>query len=162
MSRLKQTFFIVCAALLSCQSQLKYVPDSLLGKWKSDTCKIQVRDRDPNQSKFRFTSNIIGIQLHFERPNKISGLIGTAPFETKTIYQNQGLPHSVSGISYIISCGQVSKLFENDPLESKFLELWLIPQTHPDTLRAELRCKHFMDAFPMGSFTFIKKSNYVH
>jgi len=148
--------------LQSCETQLKYLPDTLIGSWKSERALVNVRDRDTLHSKFRFTSDSIYIQLDFKLPKTITGLIGLGSFKTETIFQNQGLPHRVSGISYIVSCGDVTKLFANDPLNAKFIELWLMPQTHPDTLHAELRCKQYWDAFPMGSFTFIKKSNYVH
>ena len=162
MHRFKWIFLVLSMMLQSCEIQLKYLPDTLIGSWKSERALVNVRDRDTLHSKFRFTSDSIYIQLDFKLPKTITGLIGLGSFKTETIFQNQGLPHRVSGISYIVSCGNVTKLFANDPLNAKFIELWLMPQTHPDTLHAELRCKQYWDAFPMGSFTFIKKSNYVH
>ena len=162
MHRFKWIFLVLSMMLQSCETQLKYLPDTLIGSWKSQRALVNVRDRDTLHSKFRFTSDSIYIQLDFKLPKTITGLIGLGSFKTETIFQNQGLPHRVSGISYIVSCGDVTKLFANDPLNAKFIELWLMPQTHPDTLHAELRCKQYWDAFPMGSFTFIKKSNYVH
>jgi len=162
MHRFKWIFLVLSMMLQSCETQLKYLPDTLIGSWKSQRALVNVRDRDTLHSKFRFTSDSIYIQLDFKLPKTITGLIGLGSFKTETIFQNQGLPHRVSGISYIVSCGNVTKLFANDPLNAKFIELWLMPQTHPDTLHAELRCKQYWDAFPMGSFTFIKKSNYVH
>lgn len=162
MHRFKWIFLVLSMMLQSCETQLKYLPDTLIGSWKSERALVIVRDRDTLHSKFRFTSDSIYIQLDFKLPKTITGLIGLGSFKTETIFQNQGLPHRVSGISYIVSCGNVTKLFANDPLNAKFIELWLMPQTHPDTLHAELRCKQYWDAFPMGSFTFIKKSNYVH
>jgi len=162
MHRFKWIFLVLSMMLQSCETQLKYLPDTLIGSWKSERALVNVRDRDTLHSKFRFTSDSIYIQLDFKLPKTITGLIGLGSFKTETIFQNQGLPHRVSGISYIVSCGDVTKLFANDPLNAKFIELWLMPQTHPDTLHAELRCKQYWDAFPMGSFTFIKKSNYVH
>jgi hypothetical protein len=162
MHRFKWIFLVLSMMLQSCETQLKYLPDTLIGSWKSERAIVNVRDRDTLHSKFRFTSDSIYIQLDFKLPKTITGLIGLGSFKTETIFQNQGLPHRVSGISYIVSCGNVTKLFANDPLNAKFIELWLMPQTHPDTLHAELRCKQYWDAFPMGSFTFIKKSNYVH
>jgi|LauGreDrversion4_2_1035121.scaffolds.fasta_scaffold02111_11 hypothetical protein len=162
MHRFKWIFLVLSMMLQSCETQLKYLPDTLIGSWKSERALVNVRDRDTLHSKFRFTSDSIYIQLDFKLPKTITGLIGLGSFKTETIFQNQGLPHRVSGISYIVSCGNVTKLFANDPLNAKFIELWLMPQTHPDTLHAELRCKQYWDAFPMGSFTFIKKSNYVH
>jgi len=162
MHKFKWIFLVLSMMLQSCETQLKYLPDTLIGSWKSERAIVNVRDRDTLHSKFRFTSDSIYIQLDFKLPKTITGLIGLGSFKTETIFQNQGLPHRVSGISYIVSCGDVTKLFANDPLNAKFIELWLMPQTHPDTLHAELRCKQYWDAFPMGSFTFIKKSNYVH
>ena len=162
MHRFKWIFLVLSMMLQSCETQLKYLPDTLIGSWKSERALVNVRDRDTLHSKFRFTSDSIYIQLDFKLPKTITGLIGLGSFKTETIFQNQGIPHRVSGISYIVSCGNVTKLFANDPLNAKFIELWLMPQTHPDTLHAELRCKQYWDAFPMGSFTFIKKSNYVH
>ncbi len=162
MHRFKWIFLVLSMMLQSCETQLKYLPDTLIGSWKSERALVNVRDRDTLHSKFRFTSDSIYIQLDFKLPKTITGLIGLGSFKTETIFQNQGLPHRVCGISYIVSCGNVTKLFANDPLNAKFIELWLMPQTHPDTLHAELRCKQYWDAFPMGSFTFIKKSNYVH
>lgn len=162
MHRFKWIFLVLSMMLQSCETQLKYLPDTLIGSWKSERALVNVRDRDTLHSKFRFTSDSIYIQLDFKLPKTITGLIGLGSFKTETIFQNQGLPHRVSGISYIVSCGNVTKLFAKDPLNAKFIELWLMPQTHPDTLHAELRCKQYWDAFPMGSFTFIKKSNYVH
>lgn len=162
MHRFKWIFLVLSMMLQSCETQLKYLPDTLIGSWKSERALVNVRDRDTLHSKFRFTSDSIYIQLDFKLPKTITGLIGLGSFKTETIFQNQGLPHRVSGISYIVSCGNVTKLFANDPLNAKFIELWLMPQSHPDTLHAELRCKQYWDAFPMGSFTFIKKSNYVH
>lgn len=160
MRRFNRISLVLSMVLLSCETQLKYLTDTLIGSWKSEKDLVKVRARDTAHSKFIFTTD--SIYLDFKLPKTITRLIDSGGFKSKTIFQNQGSPHSVSDISYIISCGNVTKLFANDPLKFKYIELWLMSQTHPDTLHAELRCKQYCDAFPMGSFTFIKKSNYVH
>ena len=58
----------------------------------------------------------------------VSGHIGFAKFEHAILRYNQGIvPVSWSGIIHIVSCGELGKFFEDDPLETKRIEIWVCP-----------------------------------
>jgi hypothetical protein len=150
---------LACAAIESCQSVQKTIPKEFCGIWVACHSKITVRDKNPEGSGFRFTTDTARIIIKMDSGTNIQGHIGMAPFHTRQINANIGLPHSVTGISHIIKCGTVSRIFKTDPLPSKIIELWIKPGNHSDTLKAELRCKQYFDTFPMGDITFIKQKN---
>jgi hypothetical protein len=59
-------------------------------------------------------------------------------------------------VSYIIKCGSIGKIFENDPLENKEVEIWLSPIEGNESMKAELRYTANMAMFPMAGMTFEK------
>jgi len=123
-----------------------------VGTWVGLFTTINVRTKTGFLS-YAFTKGRVGIELQINEDNTASGKIGNSEFRETTIKKNKG-----AGIAYIIDCGEVGKLFYNDPEEKKSLQLWLIPLTQSDTLRAELRLNS-ADKYPMGEFKMSRKNS---
>jgi len=127
------------------------ISSQYVGIWESSFTNINVRSKT-GFFKWKFISGSVKIILQINDDNFASGKIGNSEFKSASIKKNRGI-----GISYIIDCGEVGKLFENDPEEKKSLQLWLIPINENDTLRAELRLSS-SDKYPMGEFKLFRKN----
>jgi hypothetical protein len=90
-----------------------------------------------------------------------SGSIGLATFNNAKIRKNPGLP-LMTGVSYIIECGRIGKIFENDPLISKEVEIWLGPVSENRTFEAELRYTEGLAVFPMAGLLFSKEDSIIN
>jgi hypothetical protein len=60
----------------------------------------------------------------------------------------------MTGCAFTIECGLIGKIFENDPLESKEVELWLGPFERD--IDGELRYTQGGAHFPMAGFILTK------
>ena len=63
----------------------------------------------------------------------------------------------MSGIAFTIKCGSIGKIFENDPLDLKDVELWLSPLK--GSISGELRYTQGASHFPMAGFRLTKKED---
>jgi len=131
------------------------IPTELVGDWKSDRCRIVVRN-EPKLMKFEFTPDSAIVELSIRADKTVSGFIGSASFENGRIRKNKG-NSSVTGIAYIIECGKIGKIFNRDPLDYKEVELWISPIE--DVMKAELRFTEGMAVFPMGEIVLTKKKS---
>ena len=103
-----------------------------VGTWVGLFTTINVRTKTGFLC-YKFTKGRVEMALQINEDNTASGKIGNSELTEAKIKKNNG-----AGIAYIIDCGEVGKLFYNDPEEKKPLQLWLIPITQSDTLRAEI------------------------
>jgi hypothetical protein len=108
---------------------------------------------EPKWMKFEFTSDIAFIKLTIDSNKKASGFIGSAEFINGKIKKNGGDPDK-TGVAYIIQCGSIGKIFSNDPLDNKKVEIWLSPLK--GDMHAELRFTDGMAQFPMADLTLRK------
>jgi hypothetical protein len=128
------------------------MPTEMIGRWHATSTKITVRT-EPKLMHFKFVSEKAEVNIEIGNNKYVNGNIGKARFEGGVIEKNYGLPPSVTGIAYIIRCSKIGKIFNNDPLESKNIEIWLSPIKN-GIMEAELRC----DKFPMAGINFFKST----
>jgi hypothetical protein len=129
------------------------VPVELVGDWKSGKHLITVRVK-LERGEYEFISDSAVISFTISDDNTVSGSIGDAAFKDGTIRKNWGNPEK-TGLAHIIECGSIGKIFENDPLENKEVELWLAPLR--ENIDAELRYTQRCAQFPMAGIRFTKE-----
>lgn len=150
--KFKIIMFCVTLTLFSCKQW--NVPNELIGEWKSTPSEITVRIKDEN-GNYKFIKDSANLSIQIYQNNKVNGKIGNAIFDNAQIVKNAGLPPSVTGIAYIIKDIEINKIFKNDPLDKKSIELWLSP-LKGNTLEVELRYTSNFSHFPMSGFTLTK------
>lgn len=130
------------------------IPTELAGNWKTGKHKITVRTVS-DKGGFQFTSDSAAIKLSIDVDNIASGLIGSATFENARIKINGGNPDK-TGVAYIVKCGRIGKIFDNDPLDNKEVEIWLGP-IRRNIIDAELRYMEGWAHFPMAGLIFTRE-----
>lgn len=145
---------LLAGSLLSC-GQMN-VPSEMIGQWKTDKNQITVRTSN-EKTRFKFTSDSAIITLKINNDHTVDGSIGSAKFENGKLKTNWLLPVKMSGLAFTIECGKIGKIFENDPLDSKEVELWLGPGPVNGTIDAELRSTQGLHYFPRAGFTLTKE-----
>jgi len=128
------------------------VPAELVGEWKSGETQITVRTKV--EKEWVFTSGPATIVLTIHSDQSVSGTIGTAAFENGVILKNRGNPET-TGCAQVIKCGSIGKIFPDDPLSSKEVQLWLAPM-EGNSIDTELRYTEGMAHFPMAGFLLTK------
>lgn len=134
----------------------RFIPQEMVGHWKTERTSITVRTQTDNR-KFVFTSYSAIVTLIINDDYTAEGSIGSAKFENCKVSTNWLLPVKMSGIAFTFQCGKVGKIFENDPLDSKEVELWLGPLK--DSIEGELRFTRGASHFPMAGFIITKEMN---
>jgi hypothetical protein len=132
------------------------VPSEMVGNWQTGKCLITVRTND-EKTGFQFVSDSAIIELRIKNDHTVDGSIGSAKFENGKIKTNWLLPVKVSGIAFTIECDKIGKIFENDPLDLKEVELWLSPGPVNDSIGGELRYTQSINYFPMAGFVLTKQ-----
>ncbi len=145
-------FTVSVFCICSCGTPKWTLPLELAGQWKSDVTTITVRT-EPKWMKFKFTADSSDAFISINENKFASGFIGDAAFTNGKIIKNGGNPNK-TGVAYIIQCGSIGKIFPNDPIEKKEVEIWLSPLN--GDLHAELRYTEGMSLFPMADLTFRK------
>jgi len=157
-SKLTRKTMLMMVITFSCviKTNAQVIPNEYLGVWKTESTNIIVRKK-LKFMKYEFVSKKVIITLNMGSKNNISGTIGEAIFNNATIKKNKGNP-DVNGIAYIIQCGTISKIFNDDSTGNKKIELWLKPINQSGKMKAEIRLREDWDTFPMGEglFTLIK------
>jgi len=128
------------------------VPPELVGQWKSNKTKITVRT-EPEKGNFKFTSDSAIVILKINSDNTVIGSVGTAEYEHGIIKKNWGNPER-TGLAFIIKCGSIGKIFENDPIDNKEVELWLGPLK--ENIDTELRYTQGGSHFPMAGMVLTR------
>jgi hypothetical protein len=123
------------------------IPPELVGHWTTQKQLITVRTKP--SGNWQFSSDSAIIKLKINKDYTADGYIGSAKFENGKIKTNWLLPTKMTGIAFSIECGKIGKIFENDPLDLKEVELWLAP-LKGNTTEAELRFTQGLAYFPMA------------
>jgi hypothetical protein len=144
--------FLIPAFLFFSYSTSKWVvPPDYVGTWATDNHKITVRYKINDERHSRFISDSANIQLIIKNDKTASGSIGSATFENGKILKNFTLWDT--GISFVIECDTIGKIFQNDPVEAKLVEIWLGPMNENGKIKAELRLGGG-SVFPMADLLF--------
>jgi hypothetical protein len=128
------------------------LPPELVGEWKSEKILITVRTKV--EKDWIFTSDTATITIKINSDHSVSGTIGTATFENGIIKKNRGNPET-TGIAETIKCGSIGKIFPDDPLNSKEVELYLGP-LEGNRIDTELRYTEGGAHFPMAGMLLMK------
>lgn len=131
------------------------VPPELVGEWKSGETQITVRTKVDKEWVFTSETAAISIQIHSD--HSVSGSIGMAAFENGEIFKNRGNPET-TGCAQVIKCGSIGKIFPDDPLSDKDVQLWLAPM-EDNRIDTELRYTEGMNQFPMAGFLLLKTND---
>lgn len=143
----------VFLSFLNEDSDKKELPKNLIGKWNATNVTIVVRT-EPRFMKFEFTKGSGDITMNIRDDHTASGIIGNAVFNDVKVIRKRGNP-KITGVAYIIECGQITEIFNDDPSPLKEVELWLGP-THDETMSANLRFTQKGAQFPMAHPKFTK------
>jgi hypothetical protein len=130
------------------------IPPEIVGQWRSDKNIITVRTRD-KKTGYHFTSDSAIITFIINSDYTVEGSIGSAKFKNGKFKTNGLMPIKMTGISFTIECDSVGKIFDNDPLESKEVEIWLGP-LEGNIFDAELRFTQGLAHFPMAGMIFTR------
>jgi hypothetical protein len=125
-----------------------------MGEWYAAKQKITIRIKP--DGKYIFISDSASIQIGIASDKTVIGKIGTASFSNGKLRKNPTLPWE-TGVAYIVECGYIGKIFSNDPLENKEIEIWLSPIDSSGLIEAELRYTEGMAVFPMAGIMFRRK-----
>jgi len=128
------------------------LPPELVGEWKTDETEVTVRTKIDKE--WVFTSDTAIIVITINSDHSVSGSIGMASFENGVIIKNRGNPET-TGCAQIIKCGSIGKIFPDDPMPAKEVQLWLAPMKE-NSIDTELRYTEGMNQFPMAGFLLIK------
>ncbi len=128
------------------------LPPELVGEWKSDKILITVRTKV--EKEWVFTSDTTIITIIINSDHSVSGAIGAASFAKGVIIKNRGNPET-TGCAQVIKCGSIGKIFPDDPLSNKDVQLWLAPM-EGDRIDTELRYTEGMAQFPMAGMLLMK------
>ncbi|MEI6576003.1 MAG: hypothetical protein WCO63_07495 [Bacteroidota bacterium] len=145
---------ILSIILLGSCSKSTLSPD-YVGEWKTGKTNIMVRT-EPKWMKFNFYQDSATVTIQIKSDKTVSGSIGSAEFKTGKLKKNWGLPSSWTGVSYVVVCGSIGKIYTNDPLSDKEVEIWLSPATSSGEMAAELRYTENKAQFPMADLKFKK------
>ena len=118
---------IMATSLSSCSddvsSDLNWeVPEVLIGKWSAEEVGIRVRKQIIIFISYTFRSGHGDIHFTINPDKTVTGAIGDATFSNGTLIKNSGDPQK-TGVSYRILVGEVGKLFPEDHVELKEIEL---------------------------------------
>ncbi len=147
-------FFLIplfTLTLICCTGEMS---EQYIGKWQSGKSKITVRYKTDGSKHSEYISDSAVVILEVKDKITVSGSIGLASFENGKIKCNYGLGWN-DGVKYIIECGPIGKIFENDPVDLKVVDIWIGPVNEPGKIRATLR-KGGVN-FPMADLMFEKQ-----
>ena len=132
------------------------IPPELVGEWKSKK-KLLITVRTKVEKEWIFTSDTATITIKINSDHSVSGSIGAASFENGVIIKNRGNPER-TGLATIIKCGSIGKIFQNDPMSNKDVQLWLAPM-EGNRIDTELRLTEGMAQFPMAGMLLMKNDD---
>ena len=116
---------ILFAGLVSLISCNKEDIENYTGKWEAEISEITVRTKD-SEGNYIFTHDSAAAGIEIFGDNTASGFIGTATFDNAKVKKNSGNPET-TGLAFQVECGKIGKIFPDDPLDSKEVEIWLSP-----------------------------------
>lgn len=147
-------YLLLATLLLSCSCGKWIVPSEYIGQWETGKRKITVRTKLKNEP-FRFTSDSAIVRIKINEDKTVSGYIGLAEFTNARLKKNASLPWE-TGVEYIIECGSIGKIYKNDPLDQKEVEIWFAPLNADGNSYSDLRLTQGFANFPMANLLFKK------
>ncbi len=144
---------LLTAGLLSGISCSKEISSEFIGSWEAGSTEITVRTQDDN-GDYHFISDTASTTLQIFSDNTASGTIGSASFSNVDVKKNFGNPEN-TGIAYRVKCGDIAKIFPDDPLSLKEVQIWLTPVEN-EMMEGELRYTEGSAYFPMASLMFYR------
>ena len=145
------SILLTAFSLYSCEQWS--VPPELVEEWKSDSQPITVRTKS-EQGEWVFTSDSAIITIKINSDHSVTGTIGAASFTNGVIKKNRGNPET-TGCAQVIKCGSIGKIFPDDPLSNKDVQLWLAPM-EGNIIDTELRYTEGMAQFPMAGMLLMQ------
>lgn len=145
------TLFLVT----NCKTNLNQTPNELIGNWETQNTPITFRTKI-RWMKYHFIKSNTLLVLHVNANKTVSGSIGNAKFNDAQVFKNK-VASSISGISFIIRCGEIGQINDEDSPNLKTIELWVKPIQEKRMFTAEIRLIDGWDTFPMGEATFYLK-----
>ncbi len=157
MKKLTKLMGIILALLLfvNCKNSINQSDIEIKGNWEAQNTDITFRTKI-RWMKYHFTKSKTNLTLQINNNQTISGSIGNVTFKDAKIDKNK-TSASVGGITYIVKCGIIGPINNDDPTSNKEIELWLKPISQGGILNAEIRLIDGWDTFPMGEAAFILK-----
>lgn len=146
---------LIIATFSSCKTTDFNLPDEYVGHWGASSTPVIVRTYRFGDG-FTFTRYNAEISLIINKNKTASGNIGNVKFENAVIRKNK-TNTDLSGISYIIECGKIGRIFTGDPDDNKDVQIWLMP-VRKDILEGELRYTEGWAVFPMASLRLVRKN----
>lgn len=140
--------------LLNFKCHINQIAGELAGNWETKSTPITLRTKI-RWMKYSFTKATVSLTLKINADNTVSGSIGNAAFKNVKMTKNKG-NSSVNGIAYIIACGPLGKICDEDTSGLKTIELWLMPVKEKGIVNAEIRLIEGWDTFPMGEAQFYR------
>jgi len=147
-------YLLFAPVLFSCSSRTWIVPPEYIGQWETSKEKITVRTKFKNEPS-RFFPDSAYVKIYIKEDKTVNGNIGLAEFINARLKKNPTLPWE-TGVEYIIECGSIGKIFDNDPLEQKEVEIWFAPINSDGNSNSELRYTQGSALFPMARLRFMK------
>lgn len=152
------TSLVSLLILTACGSESVSLTEKIKGTWISEDQKITIRSKVENSEDLIY-SDTLDIQFEILKDNTSKGSIGNQSFSNGKIKSNKGLPPHLTGVAYIIECGTIGKLFSDDPIEKKNVEIWISPLTSDNIMKAELRLTDGLEDYPMANLELKKMEN---
>lgn len=146
----KVLIIIVALTLISCKATEWVVPQPYCGYWRTENTKVTVRFKVGDEKHSQFISDSAILTLVINHDKTASGTIGLSSFENGKMLKNHTLWET--GVSYVIECGVIGKIFKNDPLETKEVDIWLGQVNENGTIKATMRLGD--SVFPMADVMF--------
>lgn len=144
---------IISSIFSSCRTSNWELPNEYVGNWATAKQPVIVRTYAFGDG-FSFIKDSAVVTLNINKNKTVSGTIGNAEFKNAVIIRNK--PNTdLSGIAYIVQCGDIGQIFPNDPLLKKEVEIWLMP-VNSGKLEAELRYTEGWAVFPMAGLKLVK------
>jgi hypothetical protein len=148
-------FILTSFILYSCGTTQWTIPSEYVGNWKTSKHKITVRYKAEGEKHSQYISDSAIIKIRINSDKSASGVIGLAEFDNGKLRRNaEHFLFWETGVALIIECGPVGKIFGNDPLLTKEVEIWLGPLNETGEMRSSLRLGG--SVFPMAGMLFKK------
>lgn len=144
---------LLTAGLLCVISCSKEISPEFIGNWEAGSTEITVRTQD-DQGEYHFITDTASATLQIFSDNNASGTIGSASFSNVDVKKNFGNPEK-KGLAYKVKCGDITKIFPDDPLSLKEIQIWLTP-VKDEMMEGELRYTEGNAHFPMAGLMFHK------
>jgi len=142
---------LLTAGLFTVISCNKDISAEFIGSWEAGSTEITVRTQD-DQGDYNFISDTASATIQIFSDNTASGTIGSASFSNIDVKKNFGNPEN-TGIAYKVKCGDITKIFPDDPLSLKEVQIWLTPVEN-EMMEGELRYTEGNAYFPMAGLMF--------